>query len=136
MINFAAWTCFYGYTGMLLAVGGSGIFIAGWELKRIFRVGLDAMASVDRSTLLNQYRFLKSLELTFGIWSITFRDEILRPSPQNGVFVTGVFLGVLARTLSIVIDGRCRWVFVVFLVLELVTGIAVLYHARTLGVNP
>ena len=113
---------FWGYVLMLLGVGASGIFVAEWELGRIFQVRLDDMDSPARATILNQYRFLKSMEFAFGLFSLLCRDEIFRLHTFNRIFLIGLFGGVGARLLAILLDGMPHWVFVVFLALELATG--------------
>ncbi|MEK6210055.1 MAG: DUF4345 domain-containing protein [Pseudomonadota bacterium] len=121
---------FWGYALMLLVVGASGVFIAEWELSRIFGVRLDDMDKLARATILNQYRFLKSVEFAFGLFSLLCRDEIFRLPKLNRIFLIGVFGGVAARLLSIMLDGMPHWAFLVFLALELATGVLVLIESR------
>ena len=125
---------FWGYVLMLLAVGASGVFIAEWELTRIFGVRLDDMDKLARATILNQYRFLKSVEFAFGLFSVLCRWEIFCVPRFNRIFLIGLFGGVAARMLAIVDDGLPHWAFLVFLALELATGVLVLIQSRkTLG---
>lgn len=121
---------FWGYVLMLLGVGASGILVAEWELIRIFRVRLDDMDSLARATILNQYRFLKSIEFAFGLFSLLCREEIFRVPKFNRIFLIGLFGGVGARVLAIVVDGMPHWAFLVFLTLELATGVLVLIQSR------
>lgn len=121
---------FWGYVLMLLIVGASGVFIAEWELQHIFKVRLDDMDGLARATILNQYRFLKSVEFAFGLFSLLCRDEIFRLPKLNRVFLIGLFGGVAARLLAIVLDGMPHWAFLAFLVLELATGVLVLIQSK------
>jgi hypothetical protein len=121
---------FWGYVLMLLVVGASGVFIAEWELTRIFAVRLDDMDKLARSTILNQYRFLKSVEFAFGLFSVLCRGEIFRVRKYNRIFLIGLFGGVAARTLAIALDGVPHWAFLVFLALELATGVLVLIQSK------
>jgi hypothetical protein len=114
---------YYGYTLMLLGVGGSGVLIAPWELPHIFAVDLSAMGAQPAATLLNQYRFLKSMELAFGLFCWLYRRPIWAGGQARGLFLAGVFAGVAARAISIGVDGVPHWAFLVFAALELVCGL-------------
>ena len=122
---------FWGYALMLVGVGASGIFIADWELSRIFQVPLSDMGALQRATILNQYRFLKSIEFAFGLFSLLYREEIFRVAKFKRVFLIGVFAGVGARSLAIVLDGVPHWAFLVFVALELATGVLVWIQSRS-----
>lgn len=124
-MNTLAHLFFWGYALMLVGVGASGMLIAGWELPSVFAVNLDAMGELQRATLLNQYRFLKALELAFGVFCLAYRREIFSRPRELCVFLGGLFAGVAARLGSWIADGTPRQVFLVFLALELVTGVLV-----------
>mgnify|MGYP001550696090 CR=1 FL=1 len=121
---------FWGYTLMLLGVGASGVFIASWELRVVFSVPMDHMNDVARATLLNQYRFLKSLELGFGIFCIAYRRWIFLRSLAHKVFLAGVFAGVVARVGGWLADGWPSPAFIAFAMLELATGLLVWHTVR------
>ena len=123
MIARIAKLCFWGYVLMLLGIGASGILIAPWELKHVFMLPLDSLADMVQATLLNQYRFMKAVELSFGLFCWVWHRSIFQPGLFNRVFLIGVFLGVAARLLSWLIDGQPHWVFLIFAALELLTGI-------------
>lgn len=112
-----------GYTFMLIGIGGSGVLIARWELPRIFLVDLAAMGAQPAATLLNQYRFLKSMELAFGMVCWLYRRPIWAGGQARGLFLAGLFGGVAARAISIAVDGVPDWPFLVFAALELVCGV-------------
>jgi hypothetical protein len=114
---------YYGYTLMLPGVGGSGVLIARWELPNIFAVDLSAMAAQPAATLLNQYRFLKSMELAFGLFCWLYRGPIWAGGQARVLVLAGVFAGVAARTVSLAMDGVPQWAFPVFAALELVCGL-------------
>jgi hypothetical protein len=127
---------FWGYTGMLLGIGGSGILIAPWELTHIFNIPLDILSSEQRASILNQYRFLKSAEFAFGIFCVTHRTAIFDGGLSLRIFLCGVFAGVLARLLSLLVDGVPQWAFLAFAALELVTGVLVWRAARSAATHP
>lgn len=116
---------FWGYALMLLGVGASGMLIATWELPTVFAVAMDSMGELQRATLLNQYRFLKALEFAFGLFCVVYRHEIFTAGKDHRVFLGGLSAGVAARLGSCFVDGTPRIAFIVFMVLELVTGLLV-----------
>ena len=117
---------YFGYTTMLLAIGASGIFIARWELSRLFAVDLAGMGAGPAATLLNQYRFLKSTELAFGLFCWLFRHAIFAGGNARRLFFIGLFGGVGARLLSLIVDGPPHWIFLLFAALELICGLLML----------
>ena len=120
-----AYLLFYGYVAMLIGVGIVGVFVAEGELTRVFHLALDRVSIIDRSTFLNQYRFLKSAELGAGLFCFVRRNEIFRDPQLSRVFLALVLGGVFARAWSVVRDGRPRSLFLMFMALELLTAIAV-----------
>jgi hypothetical protein len=116
---------FWGYAGMLVGIGASGVFVAPWELRTVFALPLDALDAARRASILNQYRFLKSVEFAFGVFCVLDRAAIFTPSASRRLFLTGVFGGVFARTASLLADGMPHWAFLAFAALELVTGVLV-----------
>jgi hypothetical protein len=117
---------FWGYVGMLLGIGTSGIFIARWELTTVFRVPLPSSPDIVRATFLNQYRFLKALELGFGAYSALFHHEIFAAASFHSLFLFVLFAAASARVLSMLIDGLPHVAFIAITVLELITGALVL----------
>ena len=116
---------FYGYVFMFIGVGASGIFIASWELPRIFHMPLSTLTPEVRATMLTQYRFLKSAELSYGLFAFFFRAEIFAGETVRKLFVTAVFLGVFARVLSVFVDGMPGWIWLTFAGLEAITGVLI-----------
>jgi cytochrome b subunit of formate dehydrogenase len=116
---------FWGYSLMLIVVGASGIFIARWELATVFSLDMASMNESVRATLLNQYRFLKAVELAFGIFCISYRRDIFVRLRDVRVFLAGVSAGVAARLGSWLVDGTPEPAFMAFMALELITGVLV-----------
>lgn len=116
---------FWGYTLFLAVLGTSGMLSAPWELRTIFVLPLDALPDIAEANLLNQYRFLKAVEMAFGIFCIVWRKEIFCVSRANQLFVAAVFFGVAARLGSWAIDGTPHTMFLIFTLLELMTGVMV-----------
>ena len=131
MMAFLRKLFFYGYVFMFIGVGASGIFIAGWELTHIFNMPMASLAPQVKATMLTQYRFLKSAELSYGLFSFYFRGQIFSGGAIRNLFVTAVLLGVFARVLSVFVDGVPAWEFLAFAALELVTAILILSAPKT-----
>ncbi|WP_174874903.1 DUF4345 domain-containing protein [Vogesella oryzae] len=121
---------FWGYALMLVGIGASGMLVAGWELPTVFAVDLPAMGEPQRATLLNQYRFLKALELAFGLFCLAYRRDIFGQPRALCVFLAGLSAGVAARAGSWLADGMPRPIYLVFMALELATGVLVWLAAR------
>lgn len=84
------------------------------------------MPDSTRIDLLSQYRFLRALEFGFGLFAILFRKEIFSDKKFNALFLIIMGSGVLARAVSIVVDGSPsapNWFFGIF---ELV-GVIIIY---------
>lgn len=124
---------FWGYTLMLLVVGGAGMLIAPWELRSIFSVPLDSMATQAQATLLNQYRFLKAMELAFGLFCMGWRGPIHQPGPAHQLFLAGISAGVAARLGSWAVDGYPHPIFLGFAAGEAITGLLVAWRVRHAG---
>jgi hypothetical protein len=126
MLAFLRKAFFYGYVFMFIGVGASGIFIASWELPHIFHMPLSSLSADVRATMLTQYRFLKSAELSYGLFSFFFRNAIFAGGTVRTLWVVCVFLGVFARVLSVFMDGMPGWIWLAFAGMEAIAGILML----------
>jgi hypothetical protein len=124
-MDYVTATFFWGYAFMLVTVGASGIFVARWELARVFAIPLASLSAPTRATILNQYRFLKAVELAFGIFCIRFHSEIFELGAARQVFLSGAALAVFARLWSTWRDGRPHRAFTVFAALEFMTALLI-----------
>jgi uncharacterized membrane protein len=114
---------FYLYVIALLCIGGSGLFIAPWELRRVFQIDLSSMPALAASTVVNQYRFLKGIEFAAGFICWRWRLQIFSTPESRLSFLVIVWAGVLGRLLSLFIDGPPSVAFIAFLVIEALTGV-------------
>lgn len=118
------------YSAMLVVVGAGGVALARWELATIFAFDTASLGAVGSATMLNQYRFLKSIELGAGIFCLLFRRGILAGRPEAFAFLALVAGGLIARTLAWIVDGRPAALFLVFLAGEILTFIFVALNLR------
>lgn len=120
-----AWVLFYGYVLLLVAAGAWGIVGARLDMRWLLGVDLAGLSPRTEADLLSQYRFLRAMELGFGLFALRFRREIFAPGPHNGLFLLGMGAGVLARLWSLGADGRPGTPMLLFLAWELV-GVCVI----------
>ncbi len=117
-----------GYGLMLKAVGAAGILTAPWELRTVFHLDPAAWPHEVHATFLNQYRFLKAVEFSAGVFCIAYHKTVLTGGRAAWVFLVLVVAGVAARTLSWVVEGAPSALFLTFLALESLVFAAVALH--------
>jgi Domain of unknown function (DUF4345) len=118
----------FGYAMMLVVVGAAGIVSARWEFAAVYGIDPSAWSLDTQATMLNQYRFLKSVELGAGVFCLAYRKPIMDGGLATTVFLTIVGLGVFARSFAWIIDGRPAAAFIIFLLLETLVFISVVLH--------
>ncbi len=118
---------FYCYIGLVLLAGFWGAFIgADFDQQLLFNLDTQTLPETTRIDLLSQYRFLRALEFGFGLFAILFRKEIFSEKKFNALFLIIMGSGVLARAVSIVVDGSPsapNWFFWIFELL----GVIIIY---------
>ena len=121
---------FHVYVWILILAGALGIFTATIDHRVLFHLQLETLAPVTMASLVSQYRFLRAVEFGFGVFAFVFRKEIFESTLFNRLFLSIMFLGVMARVVSIVVDGHPLPVFYLFLIFELVGGIVIYLYTR------
>jgi hypothetical protein len=117
------------YGLMLLCVGTAGVVAARWELGTVFGLDPGGLGEGD-ATFLNQYRFLKAVELGAGAFCLMMLRPILDGGAAARAFFVLVAGGVAARSLAWIADGRPSWPFLAFLALEALVLLVFLLHWR------
>lgn len=118
---------FYTYIGLVVLAGFWGAFLgADFDHQLLFNLNTGTLNEQTRINLLSQYRFLRAMELGFGIFALTFRKEIFTIKKFNRVYLLIMTAGVLARAVSLIDDGPPSWFFYFFLIYEAV-GVVVIY---------
>jgi Domain of unknown function (DUF4345) len=125
-VKMLAAALFYGYVLTLLVAGAWGMVGARLDQRYLFGLDLATMPTLVTTNLVSQYRFLRAVELGYGLFAWRYRAEILKPSPYSALFLTTMALGVLARLISLLLDGVPRGLFLFFLIYELV-GVAAIW---------
>ena len=126
-MKFASYFFFYSYIGLVVLAGFWGAFInPHFDFRFLFRMEVSALPDSQRINLLSQYRFLRALELGFGIFSLVFRKEIFAESRFNTLFLIIMASGIIARLVSIVADGIPNELSFIFMSYEFI-GLIVIY---------
>lgn len=102
---------FYGYAVMFVGSGLISMAGAHMEFAPFFGLDPSTWPDTERASMLNQYRFLRAIEVGFGLFCFRFREEIFSHSAFHQIFVGTLWLIPIARTLSVLIDGTPRPVF-------------------------
>jgi hypothetical protein len=119
---------FYAYVVTLVAAGAWGIVGARVDMPLLLRLHVGDLSHRASANLLSQYRFLRAIELGFGVFALVFRREIYRVRSYNRLFLSIMACGVGARLLSLVADGAPSFWMYVFLGTEVV-GVVLIYAA-------
>ena len=122
---------FYRYVGLLIIAGGWGVLFGHLDQKLLFNLNTDQLDAGVAASLISQYRFLRAIEFGFGMMSFIFRKEIFRERLFNTLFLSTMSLGVVARGISLIIDGSPNGAFYFFAISELIGAIVIFLYSRT-----
>ena len=118
---------FYTYIGLVIIAGFWGAFINPYfDFKQLFHLDPSTLPDYSRINILSQYRFLRALELGFGLFSVMYVKYIFTKRSFNMLFLIIMGSGVMARILSLVVDGRPSNLFLFFLTYEFI-GLLVIF---------
>jgi hypothetical protein len=96
---------FFAYVGTLILAGAWGVVGARLDMPILLRLHLADLPDRAATNLLSQYRFLRAIELGFGLFALRFWREIYRVAVYNRLFLATMACGVGARLLSLIADG-------------------------------
>ena len=118
---------FYTYIGLILLAGFWGAFLgAGVDQHWILQLNIESLPERTQANVLSQYRFLRAMELGYGLFAILLRKEIFSVKRFNWLFLIIMLAGVLARIVSLIDDGSPHWIFYFFMIYEAV-GVLFIY---------
>ena len=123
---------FYTYIGLVLLAGFWGAFVYPYlEFEYLLEVDLQTLEEGAKVNLLSQYRFLRALELGYGLFAIVFLKEIFSIRKFNLLFLTIMGGGILARVVSWLVEGTPNGWTIFFLFYEAVGwGIIAVYSSQ------
>jgi hypothetical protein len=117
LLRGAALVLFLGYAVTLVVAGAEGAVVAHFAFPG------DADAD-----LLSNYRFLRALELCFGVVALVYRRRIFAERTPNVLFLAAMAAGVAARLLGLAADGSPGPLVLGVIAWEL-TGVVVIFLA-------
>lgn len=123
---------FFGYVATLIAAGAWGMVGASVDMRVLLQLHIHVLPHRTAANLLSQYRFLRAIELGFGVFALTKWRRIYSVRSYNRLFLSAMGAGVAARLLSLALDGAPSWWMNVFLGFELV-GIVLIFLATRSG---
>ncbi|MFL5350250.1 MAG: DUF4345 family protein [Hyalangium sp.] len=121
---------FYGYVGLLIIAGGWGVLGARLDHRLLFGMDPSTLERRTGASLVSQYRFLRAIECGFGLFALLWRHEIFTERPFNRLFLATMTLGVVARVVSLLVEGRPRPIFYFFLGSEAIGAILIFAYTR------
>jgi hypothetical protein len=124
---------FFAYVATVILAGAWGIVGARLDMRILLQLHLVDLPDRAATNLLSQYRFLRAIELGFGLFALTFWRQIYGIEIYNRLFLTTMACGVGARLLSLVVDGvPSVWMYA-FAGQELVGVVLIFLATRSLS---
>jgi len=100
------------YAWAFVLLGAAGVLGAHLELVPLYGLHLLPEQSEAATSLLNQLRFLRAVEIGYGLVLLSLVEPFFAPgrtrSPVNRAVLAGLAALPAARTLSLVVDGPPR----------------------------
>lgn len=121
---------FFGYVGLLIVAGAWGVFGARLDQRLLLGLDLRALEPRTAASVVSQYRFLRAIECGFGLFAFIFRHDIFTVPLFNQLFLATMTLGVVARGVSLLVEGRPRPAFYFFLATEAVGAVLIYAYTR------
>lgn len=123
---------FLGYVGALMGAGAWGALfprtdarlIEGWNPR-------DDLPPRVAATRLSQHRFLRAMELGFGLFALRSREQIFADREWNCLFLSAMGTGIAVRGVGLVADGSPGPLPYAFAGYELVAIGVIFAHTRT-----
>jgi len=123
---------FFVYVALLVVAGAWGMVGARVDMWVLLRLHLNDLPDRTAANLLSQYRFLRAIEIGFGVFALTHWRRIYSIRTYNRLFLSVMAAGVAARLLSLGLDGGPSWWMYLFLGWEL-AGVVLIFLATRSG---
>lgn len=122
---------FYTYIGLVIIAGFWGAFINPYfDFKALFDLETSTLNEYQRINILSQYRFLRAIELGFGIFAVLFVKNIFSDHKFNLLFLLIMASGILARLVSWSVDGMPSFLMLFFMIYELIGLLIIIVYSR------
>lgn len=110
----------YTYAGLLVLAGLWGLIGSPRiDFRWLFHWDPRQLNAFPRVNLLSQYRFLRGLELGYGLAAFAYGRAILEDPRFTRVFLLLMALGAAGRMISCITDGRPSNLMLFFMLYEL-----------------
>jgi hypothetical protein len=103
-----------------------------FDFRLLFDIETYTLPDFQRINVVSQYRFLRAIELGFGIFGLLFVKSIFSVKIFNQLFIFIMGAGILSRIVSIVMDGIPSWLMLFCLGFELVGVVVIYFYSRKL----
>ena len=121
---------FYAYAGVVILAGAWGAFInPHFDYYILFHMDTHLLPDYSRINMMSQYRFLRAIELGFGLFSVIFVRDIFSEKKFNRLFLFIMGSGILARVASIMFDGSPGGLMYFFLIFEVIGWTAIFSYS-------
>jgi Domain of unknown function (DUF4345) len=131
LLRWASLILFFGYVATLALAGVWGAVVPRLDMSLVLGLDLADVPDDGEVNLLVQYRFLRAVELCFGVVSIVYWRQIFEQRGFNRVFLTIMAAGVAARLLSLAVDGVPSPAMLAILAWELVGVVVIFVYTRS-----
>lgn len=122
---------FYTYIGLVVLAGFWGAFISpSFDFNLLFDLNIKELTEFQSVNLLSQYRFLRAIELGFGIFSLMFIRQIFTDKKYNSLFLLIMLSGILARLFSLFFDGKPGKLTLFFMIYEAVGLVMIFFYTK------
>ncbi|MBS1614892.1 MAG: DUF4345 family protein [Bacteroidetes bacterium] len=126
-----AQAAFWGYIALVCVAGLWGAFLNPWfDFRWLFHMEVSQRPDFERINMLSQYRFLRALELGYGMFCVFHSRDIFSKKKINILFLCAMGGGITARLLSLVLDGRSSNWGLAFLSYEFIAWWLIFFFAR------
>ena len=127
---------FYTYIGLVILAGFWGAFINPYyEFNLLFSFDPHTLNDQVRINLLSQYRFLRALELGFGLFAILYVNKIFKEKSFNILFIFIMGSGILARIVSWLVDGTPNTLTQFFMFYELLGWVIISIYTHKIRIQ-
>lgn len=128
----ATYFFFYTYIGLVLLAGFWGAFInPQFDFQQLFDLNLNDLSNYSKINLLSQYRFLRAIEMGFGIFCFYFTIQIFTKKVFNTLFLIIMGSGILARIVSLIADGQPSTLSLFFMIYEFIALVFIVIYTRS-----
>ena len=118
---------FYTYVSLVFVAGFWGAFINPYfDFDWLFNLELNTLTEYSRTNILSQYRFLRAIEMGFGLFSLLFVKKIFKERAFNILFLVIMGSGILSRLVSWIVDGQPNEKMFFFMIYEAI-GLLIIF---------